>query len=259
MATRIDIKRRPPDPGRGGSQKPPTPRPDRAHDQNERNSVEPSPIDTVRHAITEALEQGEPRPGRRKLVQRTGLKHHQVQKALAQLRAEEAEQDPSRDDQPRETVRTLRQTWPLILIGAAAAVAVWSGWVGLGKLAGFGMIEPLPGIANGWEINSSVVLPISVEAYAAYALRCWLTVGRFTPRTVRFAKWSAIISLVIGALAQVAYHLMSAAGLVRAPWPVTMLVACVPVAVLGLASALAKMVTADRRAPVSEGDAEVTA
>ncbi|CRK59184.1 hypothetical protein [Alloactinosynnema sp. L-07] len=45
--------------------------------------------------------------------------------------------------------------------------------------------------------------------------------------------------------AQVAYHLMSAAGYTRAPWPVVMSVAIVPVVVLGLASALAKLVTND--------------
>lgn len=138
--------------------------------------------------------------------------------------------------------------WPLLLIGLAAAVAVWSGWVGLGRLAGFGVIEPLPGIWDGFRINSAVVLPISVEAYAAYALRCWLGGGQYSARTTRFAKWSAIASLVIGAGAQVAYHLMEAAGLARAPWPVTMLVACVPVVVLGLASALAKLVTSDHQA-----------
>ena len=28
--------------------------------------------------------------------------------------------------------------WPLFLIAAPAAVAIWSGWVGLGELCGFG-------------------------------------------------------------------------------------------------------------------------
>ena len=38
--------------------------------------------------------------------------------------------------------------WPLFLIAAPAAVAVWSGWVGLGALCGFGVIHPLPGIGT---------------------------------------------------------------------------------------------------------------
>src|SRR5262249_49857683 len=44
--------------------------------------------------------------------------------------------------------------WPLLLLAAPAFVAVWSGWVGLGSLAGFGMVHPLPGIADQFSINS---------------------------------------------------------------------------------------------------------
>lgn len=36
--------------------------------------------------------------------------------------------------------------WPLLLIALPAAVAVWTGWVGLGQLSGFGEVQPLPGI-----------------------------------------------------------------------------------------------------------------
>jgi hypothetical protein len=148
------------------------------------------------------------------------------------------------DLQPVSNVRPPRR-WPLLLMSLAGGVAVWSGWVGLGKLTGFGMIQPLPGIADNFQLNTSIVLPISVEAYAAYALQCWLSAGRFSRRTTRFAKYSAFSSLVIGAGAQVAYHLMSAAGMTRAPWQITTLVATVPVVVLGLASALAKLVSSD--------------
>jgi hypothetical protein len=137
--------------------------------------------------------------------------------------------------------------WPLVLIGLAAAVAVWSGWVGLGEMAGFGPINLLPGIGDGWTVNSAIVLPISVEAYAAYALRVWLSTSHHSVRTIRFARRSTITSLVVGGAAQVAYHLLSAAGYRQAPWVVTMLVALVPVLVLGVASALAKLVSADRQ------------
>ncbi|RSM65011.1 hypothetical protein DMH04_50100 [Kibdelosporangium aridum] len=156
------------------------------------------------------------------------------------------------DDSPQTTHQAKvpskpHKPWPLLIIGAAAAVAVWSGWVGLGQMAGFGVIHPLPGIWDDLKLNTAVVLPLSVEAYAAYALRVWLGVGSGprSARTLRFAKISAIASLVIGAIAQVAYHLMEAAGYTRAPWPIVMLVAIVPVIVLGLASALAKLVTSD--------------
>lgn len=224
-----------------------------------RDEQAPSAVDIVRAAIAEVEKDGQPRPGRPTLVKLTGLTGHQVGKALKELAAEDVQQAPSAVDSPdrwraiRRALPLLAQTWPLLFIGAAAAVAVWSGWVGLGKLAGFGMIQPLPGIVDSLHIDSSVVLPVSVEAYGAYALRCWLATGGYSPRTVAFAKWSAIASLSIGAGAQIAYHLMVAAGLTRAPWWITMLVACVPVVVLGLASALAKMVTSDRRAVEADG------
>ncbi len=67
--------------------------------------------------------------------------------------------------------------WPLYLIASPAAVAVWSGWVGLGGLCGFGVVHPLPGIVDSFTINTAVTLPVGVEAYGAYALRAWLTPG----------------------------------------------------------------------------------
>jgi integral membrane sensor domain MASE1 len=99
--------------------------------------------------------------------------------------------------------------WPLALIGAPAAVAVWSGWVSLGGLCGFGVVHPLPGIVDGFTINTAITLPISVEAYGAYALGAWLTPGT-SERARRFAKRSAIGSLALGMLGQVAYHLLAA-------------------------------------------------
>ncbi|WBB66913.1 ABC transporter permease [Micromonospora sp. WMMD812] len=130
--------------------------------------------------------------------------------------------------------------WPVVLIALPAFVAIWSGWVGLGGLTGFGVVHPLPGIADGFSLNTAITLPIGVEVYAAYALRAWLS-GLVPPRARRFAKWSAIGSLMVGALGQVAYHLLVAAGITSAPWWITTLVACLPVAVLGMAAALAHL------------------
>jgi hypothetical protein len=206
----------------------------------------PSAVDIVRDAIAEFEKTGQPRPGRPTLIKLTGLTGHQVLKALKELDAEDAQQESTAVDS-RDRWQMLRQ-WPLFLMGLAAGVSVWSGWVGLGQMTGFGLIQPLPGLADDFRINTSIMLPISVEAYGAYALGCWLTANRYSPRTVRFAKWSAFISLSVGFLAQAVYHLMASAGMTRAPWPIIVLVAGVPVAVLGLASALAKMVTSDRRA-----------
>jgi hypothetical protein len=135
------------------------------------------------------------------------------------------------------------RTWPVLLLALPAFVAVWSGWVGLGELTGFGVVHPLPGIADGFTINSAITLPIGVETYAAFALRVWLSAQ--VPASARqFAKWSALSALVLGALGQVAYHLLEAAGVTRAPWQITTVVACLPVAVLGMGAALAHLVHA---------------
>ncbi|MEU8185635.1 ABC transporter permease [Micromonospora sp. NPDC049047] len=131
--------------------------------------------------------------------------------------------------------------WPVVLLALPAFVAIWSGWVGLGGLTGFGIVHPLPGIWDSFSINSAITLPIGVETYGAYALYVWLS-GRVPAPARRFAKWSALGSLVVGALGQVAYHLLEAAGVTSAPWWITTAVACLPVAVLGMGAALAHLV-----------------
>jgi hypothetical protein len=145
---------------------------------------------------------------------------------------------------PRSAVPTTAgrptRTWPLVLLALPAFVAIWSGWVGLGTLTGFGPVHPLPGIAGGFTLNTAITLPIGVETYAAYALRVWLAGHGSTPAR-RFAKWSAIGALVLGAAGQVAYHLMTARHLTSAPWPITTAVACLPVIVLGFGAALAHL------------------
>lgn len=128
--------------------------------------------------------------------------------------------------------------WPLLIIALPAFVAVWSGWVGLGELTGFGPVALLPGIADGWVINSAITLPIGVEAYGAYALWVWLADAARTHRARRFAMGSAIGALVLGALGQVAYHLLAAAEVDQAPWQITAFVSVLPVAVVGCAGAL---------------------
>jgi hypothetical protein len=138
--------------------------------------------------------------------------------------------------------------WPLYLIALPAAVAVWSGWVGLGTLCGFGLIHPLPGIWDAATVNTAITLPIGVEAYGAYAMGAWLSPG--VPESARkFAKWSAIGSLTLGMLGQVAYHLLSAAHATRAPWPVVVLVSSLPVIVLGFGAALSHLLRAEHGEP----------
>lgn len=142
-------------------------------------------------------------------------------------------------DQP-----TTRAAWPILVLAVPAAVAIWSGWVGLGNLTGFGVVDLLPGIWDGAKLNSAITLPIGVEAYAAYAMTVWMT-GEHGELTRRFARTSALGSLAFGAAGQIAYHLMSAAGLRSAPWWITTIVACLPVLVLGMGSILAHLVHAD--------------
>jgi hypothetical protein len=146
-----------------------------------------------------------------------------------------------RDREPVPSTGTIRpaRTWPIVLLAAPAMVAIWSGWVGLGALTGFGMVHPLPGIADGFTLNSAITLPIGVETYAAYALRVWLATGTGADRRARsFAKWSAIGALGLGAAGQVAYHLMTAQHVTSAPWEITTAVSCLPVIVLGFGAAL---------------------
>ena len=80
-------------------------------------------------------------------------------------------QRPARARRHRDPIRL----WPLLVLAAPAAVAVWSGWIGIGQLTGFGQIHPLPGIWRSFHIDTAVTLPIGLEAYAAFALRAWLT------------------------------------------------------------------------------------
>jgi hypothetical protein len=97
----------------------------------------------------------------------------------------------------RDRARTIR-SWPLLLLAFPAAAEVWSGWVGIAQKTGFGLVHPLPGIWPSLHLDTTITLPIGVEAYAAYALRAWLATDTWiSPRTRRFAKWSAICSDVI--------------------------------------------------------------
>jgi hypothetical protein len=141
--------------------------------------------------------------------------------------------------------RTVR-SWPLLVLAAPAAAEVWSGWVGIAQKTGFGLVSPLPGILPSLHLDTSITLPVGVEAYAAYALRAWLSGEHaISGRTRRFAKWSAICSFALGMAGQVAYHLLAQAGTARAPWPVTTIVSCLPVLVLAMGTTLAHMLRAD--------------
>jgi hypothetical protein len=109
---------------------------------------------------------------------------------------------------PDPAARAGVKRWPLLLIAAPAAVSIWSGWVGLGGMSGFGEVQPFPGILPLY-INTALTLPLGIESYAALALGAWLRPStRGTAR--RFARASALGALALGMLGQVSYHLLAA-------------------------------------------------
>jgi hypothetical protein len=139
--------------------------------------------------------------------------------------------------------------WPLYLIGAPAAVVIWSGWVGLGGLCGFGPVHLLPGIAPHFVVNTAITLPVGIEAYGAYALGAWLTPRKVSRQVRQYAMYSSIGALALGMLAQVIYHLLVAEHATRAPAPVVVLVSCLPVLAIGFGTALAHMIGAPSPVP----------
>jgi hypothetical protein len=144
--------------------------------------------------------------------------------------------------------------WPLVIIAAPAAVAIWSGWVGLGGMCGFGPVNLLPGIGGGFHLNTAITLPVGIESYGAYALSVWLG-GHASERTQLFARRSAIGALVLGCFGQVAFHLLAAAHWAEAPWPVVVAVACLPVITLFFAATLMHLKRADA-SPATEATGE---
>jgi hypothetical protein len=152
-------------------------------------------------------------------------------------------QDDTGQQRPAADNPGRRYPWPLMVIAAPAAAAVWSGWVGLGAMCGFGVVDLLPGIAD-LRINTAITLPVGIESYGAYALASWIS-GKGSARTRTFAFRSAIGALALGCLGQVAFHLLAAAGWTVAPWPVVMAVACLPVVTLSFAAALVHLKRAD--------------
>jgi len=59
----------------------------------------------------------------------------------------------SRTDAAR-SVRPVR-SWPLLVLALPAAVAIWSGWIGIGQLTGFGIVQPLPGIWDALRVDTA--------------------------------------------------------------------------------------------------------
>jgi hypothetical protein len=182
--------------------------------------------------------------------------HEPGARADQSLAAHPQRTSTTRPQAPAGRARPVR-AWQILVLALPAAVATWSGWVGIGQMTGFGIVRPLPGIWDALHLNTAITLPIGVESYAAYALRAWLSPATVTAsRTRRFARGSAIASLLLGMAGQVAYHLLGQAHINRAPWPVTTAVSCLPVLVLGMGAALAHLLHADATTPPSPASPE---
>lgn len=156
------------------------------------------------------------------------------------------------------STKRIARTWPVLLLLLPAFVAIWGGWVGLGEKTGFGIVNLLPGMGGkdgyGWAIiNTAITLPIGLETYAGYALHVFLAAWSLPGHRAlkHFSGWSALAALLLGGGGQVAYHVMEAEGIERAPIWVTSIVGSLPVVVLGMGSVLAALV---RQAEAGHGD-----
>lgn len=130
----------------------------------------------------------------------------------------------------------------LLAIAIPAAVEIWACWVGLGSMCGFPVIG-----RNGHGIPTDWTLAVGMEAYGTYALHIWLNAAP-GPRSRQFAQFSALGAFALSLIAQVAYHLMLARHMTRAPAFVVVFVACLPVVVLAFAAILTHLIHADERA-----------
>lgn len=141
------------------------------------------------------------------------------------------------------------------LVAVSAFVAIWGGWVGLGRLAGFGPVDLLPGVPGGpYEVDLSITLPLGVEAFAAIAL--YVAVSGLVEGGARTFAWVAAIgSLGLGMFGQAAYHLLTAQehGAGATPTWVVVFVSVLPVLVLGLASLLLHLAEAGARQSLALG------
>ena len=157
------------------------------------------------------------------------------------------------DADPRSGDGPDRKPWGLIIailaISLSAFTAVWGGWVGLGRMVGFGKVNLLPGFVadGGWAtIDLAITLPIGIEAYAASAL--YVAVAGLVRGGSRwFAGTSAGLSLVLGAFGQAAYHVLDAQGRTVAPEWIVVFVSVLPVVVLGMAGVLLHLVLEERK------------
>src|SRR5690606_18089799 len=137
----------------------------------------------------------------------------------------------------------------ILAISMSAFTAVWGGWVGLGRMGGFGKVNLLPGFVadGGWAtIDLASTLPIGIEAYAASAPYVAVAgLGRGGSRW--WAGTSAGPALGLRAVGQVPYHVLDAQGVTVARDWIVVFDSMWTVVVVGMAGVLLRLVLGERQ------------
>jgi Protein of unknown function (DUF2637) len=121
-----------------------------------------------------------------------------------------------------------RDGWVLTGIWFTAMSAAISSFSSLRTLA----------IFAGWAPWSAVLLPLTVDAYAATSTRVWLAGGTRSRRARRFARWNAAGAILLSLAGNATAHLIEA-QLLAVSWVVVLVVGAVPPVILGLVAELA--------------------
>ena len=136
--------------------------------------------------------------------------------------------------------------WPLVLIAAPAAVAVWSG-LGRARRA-VRVRDRAPAARHRGRVPAEHRDHPAGRGGGVRRVRARRVADpRQRPAARRFARRSALGALALGMAGQVIYHLLAAAHATRAPWPVVVLVSCLPVLTLGFGAALTHLLRGGAR------------
>ena len=171
--------------------------------------------------------------------------------ALRRMRRR-VEEGPQRDERDADESGGTLRGWHVaaaLVIAVPAFLAVWSGWIGLGEMTGWGERNMLPGLVadGGWAtIHTSITLPIGIEAFGALSMAVWLASRNAGGTLARYAACCTVGSLALGAFGQVSYHVLTAAGEPAPGWLVGF-VAVLPVIVLGASVGLIHLAASNRK------------
>lgn len=117
-----------------------------------------------------------------------------------------------------------RRDWLSVLgmaaVAGAAAFTSYSGLDGLAHLA-------------GWPGRLSMMLPVTIDAYAMTATRVWLSPARLTKKARAWARNNAVGAIGTSVLGNALFH-AAAAHVLSIAWPVVVGISAIPPVVLGL-------------------------